>query len=290
MADGSKDQPNLFKMPTYLINMDERKDRLERFMGQDSVRYMSRLRRLKATNGKAIKNFKKDKRISLRTRYNIFRNYRRSHHEIATLGAVGASLSHIDLWKRFVASGEPYCMVFEDDARVHTDTIHKIHRLWPTLPSSWGIWLIAYFKPTMVIEALPEKPWNRVVSFSAAHAYILKREAAQALLEDALPIEMHIDHYMAMCGIMKDFKLIQHPDINIPFWGFEAGPRINDSNTSQHKKRGCTVCTVPDDYKQLYRKWTRRGKEGLFVRGLINGQQINKVRLLRRTRKNRIER
>jgi GR25 family glycosyltransferase involved in LPS biosynthesis len=285
MAEWSKDQPNLFKMPTYLINMDERKDRLKRFMGQDSVRYMTRIRRLRAANGQAINEFKKDKRISLRTRYNIVRNYRRSHHEIATLGAVGASLSHIDLWKRFVASGEPYCMVFEDDARVKTELIHKVHRVWPTLPKSWGIWLLGYYEPTMTVEALPEKPWNRVVSFSAAHAYIIKRETAQALLEDAFPIEMHIDHYMAMCGMMKDFKLLQHPDIYVPFWGFEDGPRINDSNTSQHKKRGCTVCKVPDDHGQLYRKWTHRGKKGLLVKGIIDGQQSNEIRMLRRTRK-----
>jgi GR25 family glycosyltransferase involved in LPS biosynthesis len=283
MAGEPKEPPNLFHMPAYLINMDERKDRLERFMGQDSVRYM-RVRRLKATNGKAIKNFKKDKRISLRTRYNIVRNYRRSHHEIATLGAVGASLSHIDLWKRFVASGEPYCLVFEDDARVRLDIIHQVHRLWPTLPKSWGIWLLGYYEPNMTIEALPEKPWNRVINFSAAHAYILKREAAQKLLEDVLPIEMHIDHYMGMCGMMKEFTLLQHPEINVPFWGFETGPRINDSNTSQHKKRGCTVCKVPDDYGQLYRKWTRT-KKGLLVKGIVDGQQSNKIRMLRRTRK-----
>ena len=280
------ESPNLFTLPTYFINMNERKDRLKRFMGQPITKYMTRLRRIRAVNGKAIKSFKTDRRISLMTRFNILRNYRRSHREIATLGAVGASLSHIDVWRRFLASGEPMCLVFEDDAHINTDHFHMAHRLWKTLPDSWGIWILGYYEPTMVVEEIA-KPWRRVHSFTAAHAYILTRAAAEKLMEEPLPIEMHIDHYMGMCGTMKDFLIVQHPDINIPFWGRETGPRVAESNTSQHKKRGCTVCNKPDDYKQLYRRYKRRGKRGLFVKGVIHGQQSNEIRTYRNTTRKR---
>ena len=282
-----EEPPNLFKMPTYVINMDVRKDRLKRFMGQDSVRYMTRLKRLRAFNGKSLKNYEKDPRISLRTRFNIRRNYRRSHHEIATLGAIGASFSHMNLWKRFVASGEPYCLVFEDDARITTDVIHKVHRVWKEIPDTWGMWVLGYYSPTMVIEPLSKAPWNRVINFTAAHAYILKRETAKKLLEDVLPVEMHIDHYMSVCSVMKGFNILQNSEINVPFWGLETGPRINDSNTSQHKRRGCTVCNVPDDNAQLYRKWTRARPTGRVVNGLLFNQQSNDIRTLRNTRKRR---
>jgi len=276
--------PNLFKIPSYFINMDERKDRLKRFTEQQVTNYMPRLRRVRAFNGKAIKNYQKDRRISLRTRFNIYRNYRRSHHEIATLGAVGASLSHFDVWKRFVASGEPLCLVFEDDARITTAAIHEAHRLWPTLPSAWGIWLLGYYEPNMIKEPL-ENSWNKIYNFTAAHAYLLKREAAIKLLEDAFPIEMHVDHYMSVCATMKGFQILQHPDINIPFWGVEDGPRLNDSNTSQHKKRGCTVCKVPDDNRLLYDRFSKRSSRGMTVKGLLKGQQSNKIRTYRNTKK-----
>ena len=276
--------PNLFKIPSYFINMDERTDRLKRFMGQQITKYMPKLRRIRAVNGKAIKNYQKDPRISLRTRFNIYRNYRRSHHEIATLGAVGASLSHFDVWKRFVASGDPLCLVFEDDARLTTDAIHEAHRLWPTMPESWGIWLLGYYEPNLIKESLG-KEWNKIYNFTAAHAYLLKREAAIKLLEDALPVEMHVDHYMSVCATMKGFQILQHPSINVPFWGVEDGPRLNDSNTSQHKKRGCTVCTIPDDNKQLYHRFSKKTRKGLMVKGFIKGQQSNKIRTYRNTRK-----
>jgi GR25 family glycosyltransferase involved in LPS biosynthesis len=275
-------KPNLFQIPSYFINMNERKDRLKRFMEQPVSQYM-KFRRIRAVNGKAIKQYRTDKRISLRTRFNIYRNYRRSHYEIATLGAVGASLSHFDVWKRFIASGQPYCLVFEDDARVTTDMIHEAHRLWPTIPGEWGIWLLGYYEPNTIKEPLDDQ-WNRIYNFTAAHAYILKREAAIKLLEDALPIEMHVDHYMSVCATMKGFQIIQHPSINVPFWGVEEGPRLNDSNTSQHKKRGCTACSVPDDNAQLYRRFSMTRK-GLVVKGMIKGQQSNKIRTYRNTRK-----
>ena len=264
--------------------MEKRKDRLKRFMEQQVTHYLPRLRRVRAVNGKAIKNYQKDRRISLRTRFNIYRNYRRSHHEIATLGAVGASLSHFDVWKRFVASGEPLCLVFEDDARITTDAIHEAHHLWHTLPTSWGIWLLGYYAPNLVKEPL-EKDWNKVYNFTAAHAYLLKREAAIKLLEDALPIEMHVDHYMSVCAAMKGFQILQHGAINIPFWGVEGGPRLDDSNTSQHKKRGCTACNVPDDNRLLYHRFSKRGVKGMTVKGLIRGQQSKGVRTYRNTRK-----
>ena len=280
------EKPNLFKAPSYFINMDERKDRLQRFMNQPVTQYMTRLRRVRGMNGKAIRNYQKDKRISLRTRFNIFRNYRRSHYEIATLGAVGASLSHIDVWKRFVASGEPLCLVFEDDARITPDMIHEVHRIWKDLPESWGIWLLGYYEPTMVKEPMAAEPWNSVYSFTAAHAYILKRDAALKLLDDVLPIEMHIDHYMSTCGTMKGFHIIQHPVINVPFWGVKAGPRVNDSNTSQHKKRSCTTCNVPDNNKLLFQKFTRKGAKGMIVSGILkNNRQSDLIRTFRNTRK-----
>ena len=40
------------------------------------------------------------------TKLRIYRNYRRSHYEIATLGAVGATLSHARVWDPFLKSGE----------------------------------------------------------------------------------------------------------------------------------------------------------------------------------------
>ena len=83
---------DITNIPVYVINMDERRDRWKRFMSQEAVRIFKNIKRVPAMNGKKL-DFRKERRISMATKLRIYRNYRRSHYEIATLGAVGATLS-----------------------------------------------------------------------------------------------------------------------------------------------------------------------------------------------------
>lgn len=266
-------------LPTYVINLNERPDRWKRFTDQPAAYTLRRLKRHAAVNGKAL-NYRKDKRISLHTKLNIFRNYRRSHYEIATLGAVGSSLSHIGVWRRFVASGAPQCLVLEDDAILTDDQLKKMEELYEKLPADWGIWLLGSYKPNLFYEPYEQRePWNRVYNFTAAHAYLLRRETALKLLEEPLPVETHIEYYMTGCSVIKEFSIVQHPDLHIEFFRKERyKPRTRDSNTSQHKRSGCPTCNEPDDFSQLFRRNTRRTKQGMEVHGLIEGQQTNKLR------------
>ena len=286
---------DLRRIPAYVINLKERPDRWKRFTDQPAVHAL-RLRRLAAINGKALR-WRTDKRISLHTKLNIFRNYRRSHYEIATLGAVGSSLSHIAAWRKFVASGSPVCLVLEDDAILTEDIIKRVEQLSTSAPPDWGIWLLGCYKPTTIFQEMEGAAagWRQIHNFTAAHAYLLRREAALKLLEEPLPIETHIEYYITGSSTIKEFKIVQHPDLHIEFFRKERDkPRVYDSNTSQHKKTGCPSCSVPDDYGQLYRGATRRKRgEGLQVDGLVvTGQQGGTIRMLRGalaaiTRKNR---
>jgi len=95
---------DITELPVYIINMDERKDRWKRAMSSEAIRKFKNLQSISATNGKELK-YRTEKRISMGTRLRIFRNYRRSHYEIATLGAIGASISHIRTWQKFYDSG-----------------------------------------------------------------------------------------------------------------------------------------------------------------------------------------
>jgi hypothetical protein len=125
------------------------------------------------------------------------------------------------------------------------------------------------------------KPWNRIYNFTAAHAYILSRGAAIELLKDAIPIESHIDHYMSDVAVVKDITIVQHPSVHVEFLNslpsFNSPTRMLDSNTSQHKKNGCPMCKVPDDYSQLYISPDKRSKGGLRVKGLVYRPQSKKI-------------
>ena len=278
---------NIFNMPAYVINMKERGDRWKRFTSQPVIAQMKRLKRSIAVNGKKLK-YKTDKRISLRTRLNIFRCYRRSHYEIATLGAIGCSLSHIDAWKKFLRSGATMCCIFEDDAMLTESALEKVNELIPTLPSKWGVWILGSILDNRVYAPLEKKPWNHIYHFTASHAYIITRAAAKAFLNEAFPIETHIDHFMCTASIIRDFPIISHPDVFIEYYRNVITKNTTyDSNTSQFKKNGCPSCNVPDDMSQIYKGHSTRRADGMKVQGLVDGTQSNKIRKLRRTRRKR---
>jgi GR25 family glycosyltransferase involved in LPS biosynthesis len=278
---------DIFNIPTYVVSMKERADRWKRFTDQPAVAMLKRMKRSIAVNGKKLDPLN-DRRISVRTRLNIFRNYRRSHHEIATMGAVGCSLSHIEIWKKFLNSGAKYCLVMEDDALITETSLTAINKLIPELPKEWGIWLLGCYKANLVHEAMDVKPWNRIYNFTASHAYLMTRAAAKILLGDATPIESHIDHYMSNISILKNNLIVQRPDVHIEFFKKERVKKSTtttiDSNTSQHKKNGCPVCKVPDDFSQIYVNPTRRNRHGhgMKVQGLVRGAQSKEILTLKR--------
>jgi len=266
----------IYDLPAYVINMNERPDRWKRFTEHSALFSFRDLERFSAINGKRL-NYKNDRRISLKTRMNISRNYRRSHYEIATLGAIGSSMSHIGVWKKFVASGAPMCVVFEDDVMLSEVQLNTVNELLTRMPTDCGIWILGCYLPNLIIEPQGESKWSQVHKFTAAHAYILRREAAKKLLEEPYPIEMHIEYYMVAASMLKEFKILHHSDVHLEFFRKQRGPRTSDSNTSQHKKSGCPSCDFPDDYKQLYRGFTRKTKNGTTIAGVIEGEQPKNI-------------
>ena len=268
-------------LPTYVINMNERRDRWKRFTSQPAIETFAHLKRFSAVNGKKLRNYRRDRRLSIRTKLNISRNYRRSHYEIATLGAVGSSMSHIAIWKTFVASGAPFCIVLEDDAILTGAQLKEINDVRSSLPHGWGVWILGCYLPNLIVKPLV-KPWTQVYNFTAAHAYMITRHAAMALLEEAFPIETHIEYYMTGASLLKDILMVNRTDINLEFFR-KDGPRTVDSNTSQHKKTGCPTCAIPDDYTQLYRGYTRKTKKGVNISGVIDGEQSKMIRTFANT-------
>jgi GR25 family glycosyltransferase involved in LPS biosynthesis len=287
MRGATRKKLNIFNVPAYVISMKERPERWKRFTEQPSVDQLKHMRYSRAVNGKRL-DYKTDPRISVRTRLNIFRNYRRSHHEIATLGAVGCSLSHIEVWKKFIKSGNKYCLVLEDDAIIPESELEHVNELISKLPSGWGVWILGCYKPNLVYEPYSVKPWNRVYKFTASHAYLLTREAAIKLLKDALPVESHVDHYIGDSSVLNGTLVLQHPEVQIEFFQEKltsaSKPTTADSNTSQHKKSGCPVCKSPDDLNQIYKRHSYPTKEGMRVKGLVDGQQADHILRLKRRR------
>jgi len=288
----SKTFVNITDMPVYVINMKERKDRWKRFVSQEAIPEFKNLHHVYGVNGKKL-DFRKDKRISMGTKLRIYRNYRRSHYEIATLGAIGATISHANIWKTFLKSNSPVCIVMEDDAVWTYEDIEKINEEYKKIPEDWGLWVLGYYHNTLVVEHMKgdKKGWDKIYNFSGAHSYMITRDVAKQLLEDVYPIDTHIEFYITGSSIIKNFLILNNPNVYINYFRTFVGPRVStsDSNTSQHKKDGCPTCDAPDDYKQLYKHYTRTKDKSMVVSDVVYGKQSNEILTFKHatTRKNR---
>jgi GR25 family glycosyltransferase involved in LPS biosynthesis len=263
-----------------VINMRERSDRWKLFMGQDLVIKALKVHRFEAFNGKKL-DYLKDPRISTATRLNIMRNDRRTHPEVASLGAVGCTISHAMIWKKLVASGEPYAIVMEDDARVSPDLLQLINSLAPTIPDEARIWLFGVYEPNLIHHPYPKSQWSRVYQYTASHAYVITREAAKKFLEQVYPVEMHVDHYMSAMSVLYDIPMVVHEKVRLPFGGvLKSGSKttVVESNTSQHQKDGCSACHVPDHLSRFYRGIGPKTRKGRIVHGLIRNEPDMKIR------------
>ena len=241
---------NIRTCPTFVINLDRRQDRWADFSKQSTLSQFTDLQRFSAVDGSKL-DVLHDERVSLHTRQNILKKSRRSHYEIATAGAIGATLSHVSIWKRFLQSDAKYVVVFEDDTIVDQTSLDYIDSLVEKLPAEWHMWLLGTHRGSFKGKPLvpgATKGWWSVDEFTGAHAYILSRKGAEILLEDPFPIETHIEFYITACAQMKGLILIKHWALRMGY--FMEVTEEQDSDTFDGRK-SCPVCYIPDNYPEV---------------------------------------
>lgn len=265
-------EPHEFRQsPVFVINLDRRTDRWSQFQKQPTLDEFASVKRFSAVDGSKL-DMARDERISLLTRQRIARHYRRSHYEINTLGAIGASLSHIGVWKRFLESSAQYCIVFEDDTVVSKKDLAKIDKLLVTLPPDWDMWLLgthAWMFEGVPLTASP-KGWWKVRQFTGAHAYILSRRGAELLLQEPFPIECHIEFYICAVAQLKGLRIIRHPTLRMTYFAEALELKEGDSDTFEDRL-SCPACAIPDDYYNRYYAWEKNGKVALVVKAVTLG-------------------
>lgn len=234
--------------PTYVINLDRRPDRWQTFLQQQpALNEFKQLERFSAVDGSKL-NILQDDRVSLHTKHNIAKKFRRSHYEICTSGAIGASLSHISIWKKFLESDSEYIIVFEDDTLVTQEYLKTIDTLVTRLPEDWDMWLLGTHRWSFKGKPLDSgnrKSWWSVKDFTGAHAYVLSRKGAQILLEDPFPIETHIEYYICGCSEFKGLKIIKHWALRMRY---AAELTQEDDSDTFDTMKSCPLCYLPDNY------------------------------------------
>jgi GR25 family glycosyltransferase involved in LPS biosynthesis len=227
--------------PIYCINLDKRPDRYKFFMNQPGAREL-KIERFPAVDGSKL-DIVNNPNISNATKYNILNKTRRSHGEIDTIGAIGCSMSHYTVWKKFLESKEPYCLVLEDDAQVKVGLAKYILAASSSkMEGGFDVWCLAYKlhdnKKTVAVPAA-DSAWKSPVSFWGTSAYIVSRRGAERLIEGFFPIECHLDRYMSLKRMLGQIRIVIHSDLMTYTLPFGTDIQLNK----------CHLCDYPDDFK-----------------------------------------
>lgn len=169
-------------------------------------------------------------------------------------GAVGCSLSHIELWRRLVQSPYQSMVVFEEDALLtrSKNEIEDIIERAESLPYD-VFWLGLRFpletifeKRTSYVEEAPEFRWVHS-HFWETHAYIIRKSAARTLLRNALPLDVQIDAYMCMQMKSQNLKFMCHESTlaKQPTFG------ILTSSIQASVLTQCGPCRLPTPFRSV---------------------------------------
>jgi len=245
---------DLTDVKLYYINLDIRKDRKKQFESQAALAAMPPVERVSAVHGLSL-NIQSDKRIGLHTRVQVTTEYRRSHYEIHSRGAVGASFSHIKAWKTFLASGLNYALIMEDDIHLPPTFAMMVKDCMRDLPEKWDIWIMGWNHNPGDVNSKSKDMSNHireVLHFTGAHCYLLSRAAAKILYKEAFPIETHIEHYMSNVAFIHGLKIIRDVRLHMP--QMDRVLTISDVR----KPEGCPTCLVDDNDTAIHARRLNR--------------------------------
>ena len=223
----------------YYINLDARKDRRDQFEAQSALATMPPVERIAGVHGLSV-DIKKDKRIGVNTRVQVITEYRRSHYEIHSRGAIGASLSHIKVWETFLKSSAKYALILEDDVKLPPTFSMMVRDCAKDLPANWDVWILGWNHTPVDTGKNGQSPFRRILHFVGAHCYILSRHAAKEFLSEGLPIETHVEHYMNNVAFLKGLSIVRDVRLHLP----QMDRILNISDV--RKPEGCPACNIDD--------------------------------------------
>jgi len=175
--------------PVYVINMADNTARLAACDAALSAQGIA-FQRFEAVNGRDLPEG------DLAKVYDPAANQHKARHPLIG-GEIGCYLSHIGLWKRIVASDAPGAIILEDDFAASDDLAVVL----AAVSADQGGWdMVKLFSRRPSARMIERRPLDDRHDLARPYqipnttlGYALRREAAQRLLQGALPIARPID-------------------------------------------------------------------------------------------------
>jgi GR25 family glycosyltransferase involved in LPS biosynthesis len=205
----------------FLLNLEKRADRLNECVMQ-SLKYDFTFEIIKGVDGDKLNIRDLLKRNIINDEF-----FSPDGHHLS-MGVYGCALSHYNAYKRIVEDDLDMALIFEDDFVINT--IFNAPRYYESIKdeifsTNWDILILGknktHIKGEHVTEHLikTDESWvhknidDREMAtapfvYWGAHSYIVKKRAAQYLVENTLPIRMPADVWLQYLSYKSDLNIL----------------------------------------------------------------------------------
>lgn len=182
----------------YLINLERRNDRLQRFLSgwhsSDMKRYS--ITKFNAVDGSLINTntipITDMAKLELKQLDTL--GFRYKHYQL-TKGAIGCYLSHVKVWETIMQSNTNSALIFEDDASIPPNCGSRIKRAIRDIPDDWDI--ILFGKHCSDCE--DKGKYVKVNRFILLHTYMISKRGILKIMDEGnlFPISQQLDAYLS---------------------------------------------------------------------------------------------
>ena len=179
-------------LQVYFINLDKATDKLEHMTPQLEALGFPYVR-IPGVYGKELdEEYKKNVTDA--------EKYKRLMHNEIGVGTIGCYLSHVNVWREFLASNHSYALIFEDDVEFEPNKLKILVGLLLGQSQEWDFVDIDVNRHGFARTDLRLSHTFKLVTFRArvanASCYLINRKAAIEFVKKAFPIFLPVDHYI----------------------------------------------------------------------------------------------
>lgn len=210
---------DIYSLPLYYISFEPNKDIEDHYRehGFNNVYHFN------AVDGRKIDPniLREDNLITIRS-YDDLISGRRCHSGMPSLGAIGCTLSHYELWKKCINTGWPYIIIAEEDNRISRKLSEEnIIKIVENISKPKGIFISAN-----IIEQDHRK------HFFGTNFYFASRDACKEMIKYCFPIDVQTDWYIAHLGTTNKIHM--------------GGYKISSQKSGKtHIQDSCITCWLP---------------------------------------------
>lgn len=235
----------------FIINLPQRIERLEKIKDLlKNLEFIDNYEIYKAVDGKELSEKEINKYLSITSLHSLYVEAN-NHKDIRTKGAIGCYLSHYNLWNEMIKRNYDNILIIEDDAEAeynYNDIITYIN----SIPSNYNIALLSWF--TLWFDKLENKKnkkiineyWDQYASINVfgTAVYMLNKEGAKKLIENAFPINYQVDAYINIMTFLDN-----------TFIRFVSSKNLFSSNNmGTDIQNKCKICDITEKINILYNK------------------------------------